>query len=395
MIRSFDPPRRILMGPGPSEVSPRVLSAMAKPTIGHLDPQFVRMMDEVKALLQMAFKTRSGLTIALSGPASAGMEACFVNLIQPGDQVVVARNGVFGGRMVENVTRLGAEAIIVDDEWGKAIDVDKVRKALAANPRASALAFVHAETSTGALSDAAALCALAREHGCLSIMDTVTGLAGVDVDVDGWGADATYSGTQKCLSAPPGVSPLTFSEGAQKRLRARNRPVQSWFLDLSLVMGYWGDAAGATRTYHHTAPVNALYGVHEALVMLAEEGLENSWARHRHNHLALRAGIEALGLSFVVPEGDRLPQLNTIWIPDGIDDAFVRRRLLDVFGLEIGAGLGALAKRVWRVGLMGQSSTPRHVYMFLTALEQVLREAGLRPEAGSALTAARSVFESA
>ena len=390
MVSSFHPPVRTLMGPGPSDVSARVLGALARPTIGHLDPQFVRMMDEVKQLLQFAFRTKNALTIPVSAPGSAGMEAAFVNLVQPGDKVIVCRNGVFGGRMLENVKRLGGEAILVDDEWGAAVDAAKVEAALRANIGVSIVAFVHAETSTGALSDAASICALARQHGALSIVDAVTSLGGVDVNVDGWGADAVYSGTQKCLSAPPGLSPLTFSERAVAKVKARNAPVSSWFLDLNLVMGYWGE--GATRTYHHTAPVNALYGLHEALVMLQEEGLEASWARHKRNHLALRAGLEAMGVTFVVAEQNRLPQLNLVRVPDGVDEAAVRRRLLETYSLEIGAGLGALAGKVWRIGLMGQSSSPRHVFLCLSALEQTMREMGAKVDAGAALAASRAVY---
>ena len=390
MVSSFHPPVRTLMGPGPSDVSARVLGALARPTIGHLDPQFVRMMDEVKQLLQFAFRTKNALTIPVSAPGSAGMEAAFVNLVQPGDKVIVCRNGVFGGRMLENVKRLGGEAILVDDEWGAAVDATKVEAALRANIGVSIVAFVHAETSTGALSDAASICALAGQHGALSIVDAVTSLGGVDVNVDGWGADAVYSGTQKCLSAPPGLSPLTFSERAVAKVKARNAPVSSWFLDLNLVMGYWGE--GATRTYHHTAPVNALYGLHEALVMLQEEGLEASWARHKRNHLALRAGLEAMGVTFVVAEQNRLPQLNLVRVPDGVDEAAVRRRLLETYSLEIGAGLGALAGKVWRIGLMGQSSSPRHVFLCLSALEQTMREMGAKVDAGAALAASRAVY---
>ncbi len=393
MISSFHPPLRTLMGPGPSDVSPRVLAALSRPTIGHLDPAFVRMMDEVKLLLQYAFQTRNGLTIPVSAPGSAGMEAAFVNLVQPGDKVVVCRNGVFGGRMIENVRRFGGEAVIVDDDWGMPVDVQKVADALRANPDTKILAFVHAETSTGARSDAQTLCRLAQEAGALSIVDAVTSLGGIELDVDGWGADAVYSGTQKCLSAPPGLSPLTFSERAVAKTKARNAPVPSWFLDLNLVMGYWGE--GASRTYHHTAPVNALYGLHEALVMLQEEGLHAAWARHARNHQALRAGLEALGLSFVVPEAYRLPELNAVRVPEGVDEALVRRRLLENFSLEIGAGLGARAGKVWSIGLMGASSTPRHVYLCVTALEATSRELGGSVPSGAALAAAQQSYATA
>ena len=289
------------MGPGPSDVSPRVLEALSRPTIGHLDARFVEMMEEVKEMLQYAFMTENGLTMPVSAPGSAGMESCFANLVEPGDKVIVCQNGVFGGRMKENVTRCGGEAIMVEDEWGKVVDTNKVAAALAANPDAKVLAFVHAETSTGAQSDAAALCKMAQEAGCLTIVDTVTSLGGTPVKVDEWGADAVYSGTQKCLSCVPGLSPVTFSQRALDVISNRSHPVQSWFLDLNLVMGYWG--GGAKRAYHHTAPVNSLYALHESLVILKEEGLENAWARHELNHQALKAGLEAMGIGFVVAEG--------------------------------------------------------------------------------------------
>ncbi len=369
-MQSFIPPERMLLGPGPSNVPPRILAALARPTIGHLDPRFVAMMDESKLLLQQAFRTNNRLTLPISAPGSAGMEACFVNLIEPGDTVIVCRNGVFGGRMRENVIRIGAHCVLVEDPFGQAVSLDKVEAALKANPGAKALAFVHAETSTGAASDAAALCKLAREHGALSIVDSVTGLGGIPVEVDAWGADAIYSGSQKCLSAPPGLSPLSFGERAVAALKARKTPVQSWFLDLGLVMSYWsGEGA---RAYHHTAPINMLYALHEALLILHEEGLEASWARHRANHLRLRDGLAAIDLELLVPEAARLPQLNTVRIPDGADDAGTRRRLLDEFGIEIGAGLGELAGKVWRIGLMGHGSRPENVDRVLHALATIL-----------------------
>ncbi len=390
MTRSFHPPVRTLMGPGPSDVNPRILEALSRPTIGHLDPVFIGLMDEIKALLQFAFQTTNRLTMPVSAPGSAGMEACFVNLVSPGDTVVVAQNGVFGGRMKENVERCGATAVMVQDDWGQPADPQKVEDALKANPGAKILAFVHAETSTGARSDAATLCALAREHGCLSIVDTVTSLGGIEVNVDAWGADAVYSGTQKCLSCVPGLSPVTFSERAEAAIRARKRKVQSWFLDMDLVMAYWGDSS--QRTYHHTAPVNALYALHEALVILEEEGLQAAWARHRQNHLALAAGLGALGIEFVVDEAYRLPQLNCVRFPAGIDDAAVRRQLLEQYQLEIGAGLGPLAGKVWRIGLMGYASNRKNVLLCLGALEAVLRSQGARVEPGQAVAAAQAVY---
>jgi len=385
-ISSFHPPQRTLMGPGPSDVSPRVLEALARPTIGHLDPAFVGMMDEMKALLQYAFKTENALTLPVSAPGSAGMETCFVNLVEPGDTVIVCQNGVFGGRMKENVVRIGATPVMVEDDWGTVVDPDKLESALKANPDAKVVAFVHAETSTGAQSDAETLVKLAHDHDCLSVVDAVTSLGGSPLKVDEWGIDAIYSGTQKCLSAPPGLSPVSFSERAAEVIRNRKSPVQSWFLDLNLVMGYWG--AGAKRAYHHTAPINNLYGLFESLVMLQEEGLENAWTRHELNHQALRAGLEAMGLSFVVKEGDRLPQLNAVRIPDGIDDATVRSRLLNEYQLEIGAGLGTLAGKVWRIGLMGYASSPRNVVYCLTALEAVLADMDAPVNKGVAVSAA-------
>ncbi len=387
---SFYPPERTLMGPGPSDVNPRILSALARPTIGHLDPVFIQLMDEIKELLQYAFQTKNELTMPISAPGSAGMETCFVNLIEPGDTVIVCQNGVFGGRMKENVTRSGATAIMVEDEWGQAIDLNKVRDAIKSNPNAKALAFVHAETSTGVMSNAAELCAMARAADMLSIVDTVTGLGGIDVDVDGWQADAVYSGTQKCLSCVPGLSPVTFSERAAKVIKNRKTPVQSWFLDLNLVMGYWG--SGDKRAYHHTAPVNSLYALHEALTLLKEEGLKNSWARHRLNHLALSAGLATMGLELLVEESARLPQLNLVGIPEGIDDATVRSDLLNQFDLEIGAGLGVLAGKVWRIGLMGYASNPTNVRLCLAALENSLIKQGLAIAGGIAISAANAVY---
>ncbi|HED35693.1 MAG TPA: alanine--glyoxylate aminotransferase family protein [Gammaproteobacteria bacterium] len=384
-IVSFLPPVRTLMGPGPSDVHPRILSALARPTIGHMDPQFVSMMDEVKTLLQYAFQTKNELTIPVSAPGSAGMEACFVNLVEAGDKVIVCQNGVFGARMKENVERIGATPVMVEDEWGKAIDCNKVEDALKSHPDAKVLAFVHAETSTGAQSDAKSLCELARKYDCLSIVDAVTSLGGSELRVDDWGIDAIYSGTQKCLSCTPGISPVSFSEKATETIKSRSSKVQSWFLDMNLVMGYWG--GNAKRAYHHTAPVNALYSFHEALVMLQDEGLENAWKRHADNHLALRAGLEAMGLSFIVDEADRLPQLNSVTLPEGVDDAAVRSQLLNEFNLEIGAGLGALAGKVWRIGLMGHSSRAENILLCLGALEAVL---GDSVKQGVAIAAAQS-----
>ncbi len=367
---TFNPPVRTLMGPGPSDVHPRVLAAMARPTIGHLDPAFQDLMEEIKTLLRYAFQTDNAITFPVSAPGSAGMESCFVNLVEPGDKVVICRNGVFGARMQENVERCGGIAILVDDPWGQAISADKLRTTLEAHPDTAIVAMVHAETSTGAASDVAALCAIAREHDCLTIVDSVTAIGGIPLKVDDWGIDACYAGSQKCLSCTPGISPVTFSERALHKVENRSSKVQSWFLDLNLVLGYW--RGGGKRAYHHTAPINPLYALHEALLLLEEEGLENAWQRHRQHHEALRAGLEALGIGFVVDEADRLPQLNAVTIPAGVDDAATRTALLNDYGLEIGAGLGDFAGKVWRIGLMGYAARRENVLHCVAALNSLL-----------------------
>ena len=374
-MNSFNPNFKTLMGPGPSNVDPRVLAAMARPIIGHLDPQFIGLMDEIKALLRYAYQTENPLTFPVSAPGSAGMETCFANLVEPGDKVLVCINGVFGGRMKENVMRCGGEAIVVEDEWGTPVSPEKVEAALDANPDIKILAFVHAETSTGVCSDAEKLAALAHAHGCLTIMDCVTSLAGMPVLIDEWGIDAAYSGTQKCLSCPPGLSPVTFSARAVEAVRQRTTPIQSWFLDLSLVMDYWqGDGA---RSYHHTAPINAMYALHESLLIVKEEGLETGWQRHRMQHEKLKAGLEKLGLSLLVDAPYRLPQMNSVLIPDALQgqEADIRKTLLAEHDLEIGAGLGALAGKIWRIGLMGHGASDENVDVCLNALDTVLTAA--------------------
>jgi alanine-glyoxylate transaminase/serine-glyoxylate transaminase/serine-pyruvate transaminase len=390
MRTSFHPPVRTLMGPGPSDVNPRILEAMSRPTIGHLDPAFISLMDEVKQLLQYALQTQNRLTLPVSAPGSAGMEACFVNLVEPGDKVIVCQNGVFGGRMKENVERCGGIAVMVQDDWGRAVDPHKVEAALKANPDAKILAFVHAETSTGALSDAKTLCALAKQYDCLTIVDAVTSLGGVQLKVDEWGIDAVYSGTQKCLSCTPGLSPVSFSERAVQVITSRKHKVQSWFLDMNLVMGYWGE--GMQRAYHHTAPINALYGLHEALVILENEGLDAAHSRHQQHHRALAAGFEAMGLQLIVPAGERLPQLNAVSVPDGVDEAAVRKALLKDYSLEIGAGLGALAGKVWRIGLMGYACNQKNVLFCLGALDAVLTQMKAPIKSGAAVAAAMAIY---
>ncbi len=367
---SFSPQQRTLMGPGPSDVDPRILQALARQTIGHLDPLFIELMDQVKQQLQYAFQTTNALTMPISAPGSAGMEACFVNLVEPGDKIIVCQNGVFGGRMKENVVRCGGNAILIEDSWGTQTDLSKVEDALQRHPDAKALAFVHAETSTGVRNDAKALCELAKAHDCLTVVDAVTSLGGIELRVDEWQIDAIYSGTQKCLSCIPGLSPVSFSEQAIKAIKERNTPVQSWFLDMDLVMGYWGQ--GGKRAYHHTAPVNSVYALHEALLILQQEGLEQAWQRHAENHQLLKHGLESLGLEFVVEEQCRLPQLNMVRIPDGVNDAEVRSKLLNEFDLEIGAGLGELAGKVWRIGLMGYGSNQKNVDYCLSCLKAVI-----------------------
>tara|TARA_B110000977_G_scaffold1421_1_gene2010 strand:- start:1246 stop:2427 length:1182 start_codon:yes stop_codon:yes gene_type:complete len=393
MTSSFFPPQRTLMGPGPSDVSSRVLGALARPTIGHLDPLFVQLMDETKSLLQFAFQTNNALTLPVSAPGSAGMEACFVNLVSPGDKVIVCQNGVFGGRMKENVERCGGTAIMVEDKWGDPVSLTKVEAAFDDHPDAAILAFVHAETSTGVASNAASLCALAARHDALSIVDAVTSLGGIEVLVDQWGVDAMYSGTQKCLSCVPGLSPVTFSDRAAQRIKNRQHKVQSWFLDMQLVMGYWGGES--KRAYHHTAPVNNLYALHESLLILQEEGLAATQARHWLNHRALVAGLEAMGLSMAVAPNYRLPQLNSVIIPEGVDDAALRAALLNEFDLEIGAGLGGLAGKTWRIGLMGFASNERNVVFCLSAMETILQRQQAPIITGKALRAAHVVFDGA
>jgi len=391
MTGAFHPPLRTLMGPGPSDVPPQVLEALGRPTIGHLDPQFVILMDDIKRLLQYVFQTDNALTLPISAPGSAGMEAAFVNLIEPGDKVIVCQNGVFGGRMKENVERCGASAIMVEDTWGTAVSLDKVEQAFSENDNIKALAFVHAETSTGVCSDAKALAAIAQKYNALVIMDTVTGLAGIPVEVDAWGIDCAYSGTQKCLSCTPGIAPITFSQKAQDVIANRSTKVQSWFLDMQLIMGYWG--ANTKRAYHHTAPVNAMYALHESLRLVEAEGLTAAHARHALHHAALVAGLEAMGLSMAVAADVRLPQLNAVNIPEGVDDGAVRAALLEQFDLEIGAGLGALAGKTWRIGLMGFSAKAVNVRKCLLALETVLCAQGANIAAGQALAAAEAVYQ--
>jgi alanine-glyoxylate transaminase/serine-glyoxylate transaminase/serine-pyruvate transaminase len=388
-IHSFHPPMRTLMGPGPSEMHPRVIAAMGQPVIGYMDPIFVRMMDELKSLLRYAYQTKNPLTFPVSGPGSVGMESCFVNLIEHGDKVIVCRNGVFGGRMIENVERCGGVPIVIEDAWGEPVDPQKVEDTFKQHPDAKILAFVHAETSTGAQSDAKTLVEIAHRYDALTIVDAVTSLGGSPVLVDDWKIDAIYSASQKCLSCTPGLSPVSFSERAIERVRNRKTKVESWFMDLTLVLEYWGNT---NRTYHHTAPGNSLYGLHESLLLLREEGLEQSWARHRRHSQALKAGLEAMGLKFVVREEASLPQMTAVYVPEGIAEAEVRKTLLNEFNLEIGAGLGPLAGKIWRFGLMGYSCKPENVMLSLSALGSVMSDMGYAVEVGQAEAAAHHAY---
>jgi len=369
-------PNRLLMGPGPSNVAPDVLDALSQPTIGHLDPVFQSLMEEVKDLLRYAFQTGNAMTFPISAPASLAMEAALVNLLEPGDTALIVQNGVFGGRMADIAARAGANVVLLAFDWGTPVCLETVERAVRQYPQARLLSFVHAETSTGVCSDAASLCKLAHDAGILSVVDTVTGLGGIPVAVDDWKADVVYSGTQKCLSVPPGLAPITFSEKAVQAIRSRKTKVQSWFMDLNLVLGYWSGEGG--RSYHHTAPVNAIYGLAKGLADLKAEGLEASWDRHRRMHLQLAEGLRRLGLDFLVEEEHRLPQLNTVLVPADINEAFVRNKLLMDQGIEIGAGLGTLAGKVWRIGLMGHTARSENVDRLIGALEEALAEARRR-----------------
>jgi alanine-glyoxylate transaminase/serine-glyoxylate transaminase/serine-pyruvate transaminase len=360
--------RRVLMGPGPSDTHPRVLKAMSTPLIGHLDPEFLEIMDDIKSMTQETLKTKNELTFVVSAPGSAGMETCLVNLLEPGDEAVVCINGVFGTRLADIAERCGAKVIKIEAAWGSPINPDDVEAALkTCNPKL--LAIVHAETSTGVLQPLEEISKMSKNAGALLVVDAVTSYCGTELKVDEWGIDALYSGTQKCLSAPPGLSPVTFSQAAIDVLNNRKTKVQSWFLDLTMVKNYW---SGAKRAYHHTAPISAMFAMREALRLVLEEGLENRFKRHQKNHELLRDGLEAMGFKFLVDKEYRLPMLNAVTIPAGVDDANVRKRLLEEYNIEIGGGLGPYAGKIWRIGLMGESSTKNNVNMLLSALKQVM-----------------------
>jgi alanine-glyoxylate transaminase/serine-glyoxylate transaminase/serine-pyruvate transaminase len=364
----FEPPRRTLMGPGPSNVSSRVLLAMARPTIGHLDPQFLKLMDAVAEQLRELFGTRNELTIPISATGSAGMETAFVNVLEPGDCAIIGIHGVFGQRMTDVASRAGARVVTVEAEWGKPLDVEQLVQAQKKNPDARLLAVVHAETSTGVLQPLDDLGDYLRGTDTLFLVDAVTSLGGVPVSIDERGVDVAYSGTQKCLSVPPGLSPVTLSERAAERIRSRQTKVQSWYLDLSMIGSYWG----SERVYHHTAPINAVYGLHEGLCSILEEGLEARYERHRRLGGLLQGGLVDRGMELLVDEPYRLPQLTSVKVPDGVDEKELRRSLLERFGIEIGGGLGPLAGAIWRIGLMGDTCREENVVLFLSALDELL-----------------------
>jgi alanine-glyoxylate transaminase/serine-glyoxylate transaminase/serine-pyruvate transaminase len=360
---------RLLLGPGPSNPYPEATAALARPLLGHMDPEFLALLDETMARLRLVFRTDHALTLPLSGTGSAGMEACFVNLLEPGDTAIVGSNGVFGDRMCEVARRCGADVVRVEERWGMPLDPQRLLDAQGEHPHARLVALVHAETSTGVENEIAPLRVL-QDTDTLLVVDTVTSLGGIPVDVDGWGVDACYSGTQKCLGVPPGLSPVTFSPRAVTRLQSREQPVQSWYLDLSLIANY---VSGATRVYHHTAPVAMVLALHAALGAILDEGLEAAWARHRAVGTRLQRELPELGFRLVVPEGHRLPELTTAWLPDGADDATLRKALLETYGIEVGGGLGEFAGKAWRIGLMGNSARERSVTTLLGALRELLR----------------------
>ena len=367
----FHSPERLLLGPGPACVAGSVLKAQAQPTIGHLDPAFVDMMDELKVALRKVFRTANDITFPVSGPGSLGMEMCIANAVEPGTKVLVAVNGVFGERMPDMISRYGGVSVVVRHAFGETVDPDRLDAAIRAHPDARFLAFVHAETSTGIRSDAAGICRIAARHGIMSIVDTVTSLGGIAVEIDAWDADAAFSGSQKCLSCTPGLSPVTFSDRFVRHVQSRRIPVASWFLDLSTITANWQSGTGS-RAYHHTAPTNALFGLHEGLRLLLREGLENAWQRHQELGNRLTSGLEQLGLRVLGDAAWRLPQLTVMEIPPHLGDKSIRSKLLSEFGIEIGGALGDMAGKAWRIGLMGASASPENVERCLEAMQTVL-----------------------
>ncbi|MFO1021081.1 MAG: alanine--glyoxylate aminotransferase family protein [Planctomycetales bacterium] len=383
----LNPPSRILMGPGPSDVPPRVLAALGAPTVGHLDPYFLQVMDETQKMLREVFRTQNPLTMAMSGTGSSGMETCVVNLIEPGDRMVVCVNGVFGGRMADVAGRAGANVLTIERPYGEVFSPEEISAAVKKHSP-KVLGIVHAETSTGALQPLEEISKIVHDAGALLLVDTVTSLGGLPVEVDKWQLDAVYSGTQKNLSCPPGLSPVTFGAKALEAMDQRKAKVASWYLDLSLIRNYWGQQ----RAYHHTAPINMNYALREALRLVLEEGLEPRFARHQKNHKALKAGLKALGIQYSVAEGYQLPMLNSVLIPEGVDDVAVRKQLLEGYGIEIGGGLGPMKGKTWRIGLMGESSRPRNVLTFLAALESCLQGQGYKLSPGAGVAAANEFY---
>jgi len=384
---ALNPPVRVLLGPGPSDPHPRVLTALGRNTVGHLDPYYLSLMNDMQQMLRAVFRTQNPMTLAISGTGSAGMEATVTNLIEPGDPMVVCVNGVFGGRMVDVAERAGARVTKVERPWGEVFAPADLAPALK-QARPKVVGIVMAETSTGAWQPIEEISRLVHDAGALLLVDAVTALGGVPVEVDAWGIDAIYSGTQKCLSCPPGLAPVSFSPRAMEVALARKTKPQSWYFDVTMLAKYWG----SERVYHHTAPINMTYALYEALRLVLEEGLEAAYARHRLNHLALKAGLAAIGIEFAAQPGHQLPQLNAVRVPTGVDDAAIRRGLLERFGIEIGAGLGAFKGKVWRIGLMGYGSRAANVLLFLAALEQLLSEAGYKFSHGAAVAAANGVY---
>lgn len=383
----LNPPSRILMGPGPSAIPPRVLEALGKSTVGHLDPYYLETMNGLQDMLRAVFQTKNPMTLAVSATGSAGMEATIVNLVEPGDNVLICVNGVFGGRMVDVATRTGANVTKIERPWGEVFRPEDLKDAVAES-KPKVVGIVMAETSTGASQPIPGISEVVHSAGAMLVVDAVTSLGGMPVEVDNWEIDAVYSGTQKCLSCPPGLAPVSFSSRAMEKILARKEKVRSWYLDVTMLASYWGEE----RSYHHTAPINMTYGLYEALRTIHEEGLEACFARHKRNHQALKAGLESIGIGFTAEEGHRLPMLNAVRIPDGVDDGEVRRGLLNRFGIEIGGGLGAFKGQVWRIGLMGHTARETNVLAFLGALEQLLAEQSYSFQSGASITAANSVY---
>lgn len=386
---AINPPIRTLMGPGPSQVHPRVLEACGKPTVGHLDPYYLQIMDEMQQMLRQVFRTTNEMTLAISGTGSAGMEAVIVNLVEPGDKVLICVNGVFGGRMKDVAGRAGAEVVAIERAWGEVFAADEVKAAVEQH-RPKLVGIVMAETSTGASQPIEDISQVVHDAGALLAVDAVTSLGGMPVEVDAWQIDAIYSGTQKCLSCPPGLAPVSFGPRAVDAIKSRKTKVQSWYLDTTMLANYWGEK----RAYHHTAPINMTYALHEALRLLLEEGLAAAFARHLLNHRALKSGLAALGMEYSAAEGHQLPMLNAVRIPEGVDDKAIRGGLLHEFGIEIGGGLGDFAGKVWRIGLMGYTARPQNVLLLLAALEQLLDRAGYSLEPGAGVAAANAAYRS-